>query len=178
MLLDLFVTFFIIGMVSFGGGYALFPVIQQEVVNRHGWMSVQEFTDLIAVAGIAPGPPAANIAILTGHHAGGIPGAVAAAIGISLPSLILVIPVGIVFFRIKDTLWMKSSMYGLRAIITGLGIYAAIVIGKNSGMMYPFSWFTLAKLLIFLGSLIALTRFRKHPALVIIGSGLIGVAIF
>lgn len=178
MLLDLFVTFFIIGMVSFGGGYALIPVIQQEVVNRHGWMSVQEFTDLIAVAGIAPGPPAANIAILTGHHAGGITGAIAAAIGISLPSLILIIPVGIVFFRIKDTLWMKSSMYGLRAIVTGLTVYAAIIIAKSNGAAFSFSWFTLTQILIFSGSLIALTRFRKHPALVIIGSGLMGIALY
>ncbi|WP_373232551.1 chromate transporter [Cohnella sp.] len=178
MLIDLFVTFFMIGLVSFGGGYAMIPLIQEEVVNRHEWMNNQHFTDLIGVAGISPGPIASNIAILIGYQEAGIVGAIIASLGILLPSLIIVIAVGMFFFRVRQNKLMQSSFYGLRSIITGLIFYAAVMFALNSGLMSSLSWFTWSQILIFIASLCALLFFRKHPVSIIILSGLVGIALY
>ncbi|MCR2802703.1 chromate transporter [Paenibacillus soyae] len=178
LLLELFATFFLIGMVSFGGGYAMIPLIQEEAVNRHEWLDAQQFTDIIAIAGMSPGPIATNIAIFIGMQEAGLLGAIVAAAGMVLPSLFIIVCVGVVFFKIYQNKWLQSSFYGLRAIITGLIIYAAILFAVNNGLVGELSWFTASQLLIFLGSLAALLLFRKHPVYVIIASGLIGIAIY
>ncbi|CAM4237311.1 chromate transporter [Paenibacillus alkaliterrae] len=178
LLLDLFFTFFVIGFVSFGGGYAMIPLIQEEAVHRHGWLDAQQFTDIIAVAGMSPGPIATNIAIFIGVQEAGFLGAVVAAAGMVLPSLLIILGVGMVFFRIYQNKWLQSSFYGLRSIITGLIIYAAIIFAVNNGLVSSLSWFTVSQLLIFIGSLAALLIFRKHPVYIIIVSGLVGIAVY
>ncbi len=178
MLWDLFLTFFMIGFVSFGGGYAMIPLIQEEVVKRHQWMSVQEFTDVIAVAGMSPGPIATNSAIFIGFDQAGFMGATVSALGMILPSLMIILAIGAVFYKVQKSSTVKSAFYGLRPIITGLIIYAALVFAVNNGLFASFSWHTLSLLLIFGGSLIALIYFRIHPVYVIMFSGLVGVAVY
>lgn len=178
MYLELFVTFFMIGLVSFGGGYAMITLIQDEVVGRHGWMTIQEFTDVIAVAGMSPGPIATNTAVFIGFAEFGFLGAVIAALGMSLPSLIIILILGTIFYRVQNSHIVKSAFYGLRAIITGLIIYAAILFASSSKLYAELSWHTVSLLIIFITSLIALIRFRVHPVYVILGSGLVGVAFY
>ncbi|MHA6483549.1 chromate transporter [Paenibacillus sp. strain BS8-2] len=178
ILLELFLTFLMVGFVAFGGGYAMIPLIQQEVVERHGWMTVSEFTDMIAVAGMSPGPIATNMAVFVGMHQAGIGGALVAAIGMVLPSFVLIVVVGALFFKLHQNKWMQSSLYGLRSVITGLILYAAVVFAVRNGLVSSISWFTLSQLLIFGGSLLALILFRKHPLTIIIVSGLIGIALY
>lgn len=178
MLWDLFLTFFIIGFVSFGGGYAMIPLIQQEVVVKHGWMSVTEFTDVIAVAGMSPGPIATNSAIFIGYNQMGIAGAIVSAFGVTLPSLIIILAIGAIFYKLQQTMGFKSAFYGLRSIITGLIIYAALVFAINNGLIGSLSWHTISLLLIFVLSLFALIRYRLHPVYVILLSGLVGIAIY
>lgn len=178
IIVEIFFVFFLIGLLSFGGGYAMIPLIQEEVVNRHGWLNAAQFSDIIAVAGMSPGPIATNIAIFIGVEEAGIGGAIAAAAGMVLPSLLIILGIGVVFFRIYKHSWLQSSFYGLRSIITGLIIYAAIIFTVNNGLVSSFSWFTISQLLIFIGSLAALLYFRKHPAVIILLSGLIGIAIY
>jgi chromate transporter len=178
MLLELFLTFFMIGFVSFGGGYAMIPLIQEEVVTRHGWMTLPEFTDVIAVAGMSPGPIATNSAIFVGFAEAGIPGAVAAALGMVLPSLLIIVALGAVFYKIQGHTAVKSAFYGLRAIITGLIVYAALTFAYSNGLITTLSWHTVSLLIIYVGSLLALIRFKIHPIYVILGSGLIGMAFY
>lgn len=90
MLLDLFLTFLLIGFVSFGGGYAIIPMIQLEV-ERHGWMTSQELIDVIAVAGMSPGPIATNTAVFIGFHVAGFWGGATAALAMTLPSVLIVL---------------------------------------------------------------------------------------
>lgn len=90
ILFELFWMFLLIGFVSFGGGYAMIPIIEIEVIKK-GWMTTQEFTDVIAVAGMSPGPIATNSAIFVGYQVEGITGAIAAGLGMVIPSLLLVI---------------------------------------------------------------------------------------
>lgn len=178
MLWDLFLTFFMIGFVSFGGGYAMIPLLQQEVVNRHQWMTFQTFTDVIAVAGMSPGPIATNSAIFIGYEQMGIMGAGISALAVILPSFIIILAVGAVFYKIRESTVVISAFYGLRSIVTGLIIYAAIIFATNNGLFSSLSWHSISLILIFALSLVALIRYRIHPVYVILLSGLVGAAFY
>ncbi|TVY03291.1 chromate transporter [Cohnella terricola] len=178
MLIELFLTFFMVGTVSFGGGYAMIPLIQEEVLNRYHWMEASQLADIVAVAGMSPGPIAANIAVAVGYHQAGIFGAIVASLAIILPSLILILAAGKLFFRFRDNALVKSSFFGLRPTVAGMIIYAAIVFAQHSGMTTDFNWFTWSQILIFAGSLGALVFLRKHPISVVLISGLVGIALY
>lgn len=177
ILWELFSTFLVIGLVSFGGGYAMIPVIEQQV-SSHGWMTTQEFTDAIAVAGMSPGPIGTNSAIFVGYKTAGLPGAIASAAGMVVPSLVIVIAVAAFFYKIHHNNWVKAAFYGLRPIITGLIIYGAIRFAVSNGVIGSLSTHTLIALLLFAASLFALLYVRLHPFFVIVLSGLVGIAIY
>jgi chromate transporter len=178
MLWQLFWTFFKIGLVSFGGGYAMIPLIREEVVDRHGWLTTPEFMDAIAVTGMSPGPIAANTAIYIGYSESGLAGAIVSAMGMVLPSFLIVIIVGSIFRKVQQNKHVQSAFYGLRAVITGLIVYAAILFAWTNGLFSNVSWSAVMLILIYIGSLIALLRFRIHPVYVILISGLVGIAAF
>ena len=90
MLLQLFFSFFQIGLFSIGGGYAAMPLIQNQVVDLHGWLTMEQFGDIMAIAEMTPGPIAINAATFVGIRVAGFPGAVAASLGCIIPSLIIV----------------------------------------------------------------------------------------
>jgi chromate transporter len=159
-------------------GYAMIPLIQEEVVNQHQWMSTPDFTDVIAVAGMSPGSIATNSAIFIGFDQLGIGGAIISALGMLLPSLIIILMVGAIFYKVQRSTLVKSAFYGLRSIITGLIIYAALLFAVNNGLVSSISWHTLSLLIIFAASLIALIYYRIHPIYVILFSGLVGVAVY
>lgn len=178
VLWELFSTFFIIGFVSFGGGYAMIPVIETEV-SSHGWMTTQQFTDAIAIAGMSPGPIATNSAVLVGYSAAGVTGAMIAALGILLPAIILVIIVGTFFIKLHHNLVVQSMFYGLRPIVTSLVIYAAISFALSNHLLsLEISWQTISLVIIFGLSLLALLRLHWNPAYVIVLSGLVGVVLY
>ena len=177
LLWNLFSTFFLIGLVSFGGGYAMIPIIEIEVYN-HDWLSPQEFSDIIALAGMSPGSIATNSAIFIGFKTAGILGAIVAALGITLPSLFIILIVASFFYKVSQNKIINSAFYGLRPIITGLIIYAAIRLAIYNQLFGAISWYTLSLILIFLLALFALVRLRMHPFFVIILSGLIGIAFY
>lgn len=177
LLLELFKTFFIIGLISFGGGYAMIPVIELEVTT-HGWMTTQEFTDIIAIAGMSPGPIATNSAVFVGYKTAGFSGAVVSALGMVLPSLIIILIISLFFAKANEHKMAQSAFYGLRPIIVGLIIYAAIKFALSNELIGSMSLHTFGLLSIFLLSLIALIRFHVHPALVILTAGVVGVILF
>jgi chromate transporter len=178
LLLSLFLTFFLIGFVSFGGGYGMIPIIQAEAVNHHRWLTNTEFTDVIAIAGMSPGPIATNSAIIIGSGAAGFWGAVVSAVGMVLPSMMIILVIGMVFYKIQQNHLVKSAFYGLRPIITGLIVYSALIFAFHNGMVSSLSWHTWSQIIIFAGSLGALLFFRLHPVYVILLSGLVGIAIY
>ncbi|MBO1514077.1 chromate transporter [Metabacillus bambusae] len=177
ILFELFWVFLLIGFVSFGGGYAMIPVIEMEVINK-GWMTTQQFTDVIAIAGMSPGPIATNSAIFVGYQVNGITGAIAAGLGMVIPSLLLVIIIATFFYRISKNKHVESAFYGLRPIITGLIGYAAIKFAISNHLLDSFSWYSGSLLAIFALSLFSLIKLRLHPALVIVMSGVLGAAIY
>ncbi|GAA3406496.1 chromate transporter [Paenibacillus hodogayensis] len=177
MLWEMFVTFMLIGFVSVGGGYSMVPVIEHEAISR-GWMNEQTFSDMIAVAGASPGPIATNTAIMVGFHASGWPGAAVSAIGMTLPSLLLVIAAGMLFAKYQHHPLVDSAFYGLRPIVAVLVFYAAYRLLRTGGAVFAIDWKTAGFLAIFAGALIAMMRFRVHPLAVIAVSGLVGAALY
>lgn len=178
LLWELFITFLMIGSISFGGGYAMISIIEMEVTG-HGWMTTQEFTDVIAVAGMSPGPIATNSAIIVGYTTAGLSGAIVSALGMVLPSLVIIFFVATFFRKFSDNKIVKGAFYGLRPIITGLIIYAAIKFAiSNDIISMKLSWHMVSLLFIFVISLLALIKLKWHPAFVIVLSGLVGIALY
>ncbi len=177
MLIQLFLTFFMIGFISFGGGYAIIPVIEMEV-TKNGWMTTQQFTDVIAIAGMSPGPIATNSAIFVGYELAGFPGAIVSALGMVLPSLIIILAISSFFYKINEHELTKSAFYGLRPIITGLIAYAAINFAISNHIVTSLSFHSLSLIGILFISLVLLIRFKLHPLFVIMLSGVAGAILY
>ncbi|MEK3785821.1 chromate transporter [Paenibacillus sp. FSL K6-1230] len=178
MLWQLFLLFFKIGAFSFGGGYAVMTLIQREVMAR-GWIEPSQFQEMVTIAGMAPGSIATNTATLIGYSKFGILGAIVATAGIILPSLIIVICCAAFFLRLQDNRWMNSSFYGLRPIVTGLIVYAAIHFGMGAVSEEPImSWNTIGMLFICGACLVAIAKYRLHPFAVILLSAAVGIVLF
>ncbi|MBW7452782.1 chromate transporter [Paenibacillus sepulcri] len=176
MIWGLFITFLKIGLVSFGGGYAVIPMIQFEV-SAHQWMTGGDFQQAVSLAGMAPGPIATNTATLIGYKSAGILGAAASTLGMVLPSLTVVVLMAAFFFRLQHNQWVKSSFYGLRPVITGLIVFAAIHFGFPDGET-GFTWVTVCTLLICAGCLYLLLKYKLHPIMVIMAAGAAGIILF
>lgn len=116
----LFTTFFKIGIFTFGGGYAMIPMIEAEVVDRYKWIEKDEFLDLIAVAQSCPGVFAANISIFIGYKMKKTPGAVAACLGACLPSFLIILAIAMFFRRFQDNPVVESIFRGIRPCVVAL----------------------------------------------------------
>lgn len=178
MLIELFLAFFQIGLVSFGGGYAMLPLIDREVTGARGWISPELFVDIVAVAGMSPGPIATNTAIMVGYNVANVPGAIAATLGMVFPSLFVILIVAMFFFRIQQNPIVQSAFYGLRPVITGLIFYAALAFTLRNEIIVGEAGIKPLNLLFLLVSL-ALFFFTKiHPVFVIALSGIAGILVF
>lgn len=125
--LELFYVFFLIGAFTFGGGYAMIPLIKSEVVSR-GWMTEDAIIDFIAVSESTPGPFAINIATFIGSQQAGFLGSILATLGVILPSFIVILIVAAVFTAISKNRFVKAIMHGIRPVTIGLIAAAAISI--------------------------------------------------
>ncbi|GIO37083.1 chromate transporter [Paenibacillus antibioticophila] len=177
MLWQLFIIFFKVGLISFGGGYAVITLIQREVSDK-GWIGNAEFQEIVSLAGMAPGSIATNTATLIGYSEAGIFGAIAATLGIILPSLMIVILIAAFFLRLQGNRWVRSSFYGLRPIVTGLIIYAAIHFGLSGRTESWLSWSMAGMLLICGGCLLLVMKYKVHPFGVILLSAIAGIVLF
>lgn len=177
MLWSFFTVFFLIGCVSFGGGYAIIPLIQIQVL-AHDWMTTKAFTDTIAMAGMAPGSIATNSATLVGYQKAGIPGALVSAAGMILPSLLLVLLLANLLDRLHQKRWVKAAFYGLRPIVTGLIIFASIQFAWSNQIIGAFTAHSFSLLAIFVLAFYALLRFRLSPVYVLILSGIAGMLLY
>ena len=108
--LELFLSFLQIGLFSFGGGYAAMPLIQEQVVNGHHWLSMTEFTDLITISQMTPGPIAVNSATFVGIRIAGIPGALVATLGCILPSCLIVTLIASFYLKYRNLSVFQSVL--------------------------------------------------------------------
>jgi chromate transporter len=182
--LQLLISFLKIGLFSFGGGYAMIPLIQREI-QSHGWLSPSEFVDIIAIAEMTPGPIAVNSATFVGYKAAGILGSLVATFGVAIPSLVLIMIVSKFFLKFQNHPANKMLFYGIRPIIVGLIFASAIFVaqtalikqGASNGSLFTnsLSVLDLKSILIFVLSLIGLVRFKIHPIVIILISSILGL---
>ena len=123
---QLFYTFFLIGLFTFGGGYAMIPMIEDQIVGK-GWMTDTQLSDFIAISESTPGPFAINISTFVGSQTAGIFGAVCSTIGVVLPSLIIIILVAIILSKFLKNRFVQGALNGVKPVIIGLITATAII---------------------------------------------------
>lgn len=188
--LELFLSFFKIGFFSFGGGYAMIPLIQKELEARQ-WMSAEKFINLIAISEMTPGPIAINSATYIGYETAGILGAVISTIGIALPSFIIITIVSKYLLKYKENKTFQDAFSGIRPVISGLIVTAAFYVAQTSIfkktisinnilniILKPIEYINLKGLLILAMVLFVLNKTKINPILVILGSALVGILFF
>lgn len=170
ILLDLFWVFFKIGPITFGGGYAMIPLIEREVVDKKKWIKTEEVSDMFALSGTAPGAIAVNAATFIGYHIAGVLGAIVAMIGVLLPTFIIVVVLSIVLVSFQGNPHVEAAFLGIRAAVVALITYAGIKIAKTS--IFDKSTFILAAVMV-----VMMLVFHWHPILVIFVGALLGIII-
>ena len=166
--LQLLFTFAFIGLFSFGGGYAMIPLIQKEIVTVHGWLTLEQFTDIIAVSQSTPGPLAVNAATYVGYQTSGLLGATVATLGLMLPAFVLIISLANLLMRHKDKPMLQAALYGLRPVVV------ALIVGSALSMI-PANIVGFGGIVMGVVAL-ALSCFTKiHPVLVLLGCGILGI---
>lgn len=131
LLLTLFLIFFEIGIVTFGGGYAMIPLIQAKLVGG-GFLSLEEITDMIAISEMTPRPLCRQHGHLHRHEVGGLPAAAVCTLGVVLPSLLIIMLVATVSSRMQENKTVKAVMHGIHPAVVGLIAAAALSIGKTA----------------------------------------------
>ena len=184
--LQLFLSFLQIGAFSFGGGYAAMPLIQNQVVQLHPWLSQSEFTDLIPISQMTPGPIAVNSATFVGTRIAGMPGALAATAGCVLPSCILVTLLAKIYLKYRNLSLLQGVLKSLRPAVIAMIAAAGVSILVNAFWGETMASLTTTELLpnisiqavgIFIGSLILLVRFKMNPIHVMLLSGVAEVVL-
>lgn len=132
MLWTLFITFFKIGGFTFGGGYAMIPLIEREMVEGKGWINREDIVDILAVSQSLPGAIAINSATFIGYKIAGIPGAISATLGVILPSVIVITVIASIFVAFKENMIVQKVFAGIRSAVVALIAVAAWNIGKSS----------------------------------------------
>ncbi len=177
--LELFWTFFKIGLFTFGGGYAMLPLIQAAVAEK-AWLGTEELLNFIAVSESTPGPFAVNISTYVGFRLGGLPGAACATLGVALPSLIIILLVARFYARFRESRWVSGVMSGLKPAVIGLIASALLSLGRT--VFFPEGFgaavLTSPAFLVSLGIFIltAVLAFKKaHPILLVLLSAALGI---
>lgn len=176
--LELFWAFFKIGAFTFGGGYAMLPLIQAEV-ERHGWMMASELVNFVAVSESTPGPLAVNIATYVGMELAGLPGALCSTVGVVLPSFLVILIVARCFERFRQSRLVKGCMSGLKPAVVGLIGAAMISVSKTvflpegaaAWSASPEFWVSAGILILSLGMAVK----KVHPILIILSSAALGI---
>ncbi len=139
-----FTTFFKIGMFTLGGGYAMIPIIEAEVVDRHKWVSKEEFLDLIAIAQSCPGVFAINISVFIGYKLRKVRGAMATALGTALPSFVIILLIAMFFHRFQDNPVIAAIFRGIRPAVVALIAVPTFNLAKSANITLATCWIPIA----------------------------------
>ncbi len=128
---QLFLTFLKIGAFTFGGGYAMIPLIEREVIDRRGWVARADFLDLLTLAQSAPGPIALNTAVFVGYEMRGLRGALAAILGIIIPSFAAILAIAILFADVRHNAWVDAAFRGMRPAVVALIVAPVLSLARG-----------------------------------------------
>lgn len=181
--LELLWSFFQIGLFSIGGGYAAMPLIQNQVVDIHPWMTMTQFADIMAIAEMTPGPIAVNAATFVGIQVAGMLGAVIATFGCVLPSCLIVMTLAYIYYHFRSLKMVQGILAGLRpavvAIIASAGL-SLMILSFYGERVLPddLSGINTVSVIIFVVSFFVLRKWRKNPIHIMTGAGIAGILLY
>ncbi len=181
--LELFWSFFKIGLFSIGGGYAAMPLIQQQAVDLHPWLTMGQFADIMAIAEMTPGPIAINAATFVGIRTAGLPGALAATAGCVAPSCVIVTALAYLYYHFRELTLVKGILAGLRPAViamiasAGLSIVFMAVFGQRT-LPAGKSGIDLTAAAIFAVCFFCLRKWKLNPIGVMAGAGAAGLILY
>ena len=170
-ILNLYSIFFRIGGITFGGGYAMLPMIQKEIVEKYDWATEEEILDFYALGQCTPGIIAVNTATLIGYKRKGIAGGIAATLGMITPSLIIISIISLIFYRFQEYKMVQHAFNGIKVGVVSLIVFTVVKMWKKAVR----NWIGLA---IFTVSFLLFAFLNISPIIVIIGSALTGIVIY
>lgn len=181
--LELLWSFFQIGLFSIGGGYAAMPLIQNQVVDIHPWLTMTQFADIMTIAEMTPGPIAINSATFVGIQVAGLPGAIVATAGCVFPSCVIVMSLAYIYYRFRGLNMVQGILAGLRpaviAMIASAGISLLIMAVYGQRVLAEdLMSFDVIAVMIFLIGIIALRVWKPNPLWIMAGSGVLGVILY
>ena len=168
---SIFFSFLRVGLFGFGGGPALIPLIEKEVVDHYGWLTAEEFIDVLAMANALPGPIATKMALCIGLRMGGAAGAVSAILGILLPSSVAIIILTVLYYRYRNVPSVQGIVRGVRPVVIALLMVTIAHLAPKS----VFTWDTF--IIAFL-TFVIVFYLKIHPIFTIILAGLIGYCFY
>lgn len=179
----LFWNFFQVGLFSIGGGYAALPLIKNRIVDVNGWLTMTEFTDLITISEMTPGPIAINSSTFVGIQVAGVAGAVVSTLGFVAPSFIIVLSLAFLYDRYREMAVIKGILEGLRpgvvSLIASAGLSILILtLWGEGGITSDLGDINLVSLFMFAAGFIIIKKYKPNPIFVIGGSGIAGVIIY
>ncbi len=170
LLAELFYSFLKIGIFSFGGGYCMLPLIQNEIITKNHWINLDTFIDIIATSQMTPGPIAINSATFIGFQLGGVMGSAINTFGVILFPAIIVMILSNYVEKFKDSKLINDIFSGLRPALVGLILASAFTVGRTA-------IFNIQTLLIAVAIFVVINKTKTHPILAIVLSGVLGAAI-
>ena len=179
--LELFYTFFKIGLFGFGGGYAMLSMIQGDIVNRYGWITSQEFTDIVAISQMTPGPIGINAATYVGYTStGNIWGSIIATTAVIFPSFIIMILLSKLILKFRNHPSVEWVFRGLRPTVVGLLASAALILmnKENFGSPTDDTYSFAISLALFLAAFVGTRQYKVNPILMILLCGLAGLLLY
>lgn len=174
--LQLFLSFLQIGAFSFGGGYAAMPLIQQQVITQNGWLTMEEFTNLVTIAEMTPGPIAVNAATFVGTKIAGFPGALLATLGCILPGCLFVTLIVWLYQKYRTMDLLQGVLGSLRPVVVAMIASAGVSI-LSSAFINVAGMVEIHMILLFAAALFLLRKFKMSPVLVMLLAGVAKVCI-
>ena len=167
-LFQMFWTFFKIGSFTFGGGYAMIPLIEKEVVENHNWLTKEEFLDILVIAQSFPGALAINTCTFIGYKIGKLPGAILGLLGVSLPSFFIIVLIAMFFEKFRSLHIVERMFKGINAAVPLLVLVAVVSLSKSIKK-------NLNNILIIIFTVILVVLFDINPVIIIIFSAIYGI---
>lgn len=167
-ILEMFISFFKIGAFTFGGGYAMIPLIEEEVVNKKKWLTKDEFMDFLIVSQSLPGALAINCSAFIGRKIGGMIGQIVAILAVTLPSFFIIVLIAKFFMQFRNNHFVNLAFKGINAAVPMLILFGVISLSKNVKK-------NLTTLIMIIAALVALIIFKIHPVIVILISAVYGM---
>ncbi len=183
ILLELFWSYFQIGLFSIGGGYAAMPLIQEQAVELHGWLTMTQFADIVTIAEMTPGPIAINSATFVGTLVAGLPGAIVATLGCVTPSCIIVMFLAYIYHRFRGLSIVQGILAGLRPAViamiasAGINLLLTALYGSEALPDDPLKM-EYAALFLVAAAFFVLRKWKISPIAVMLGCGLAGALLF